>query len=46
MAAAIARVQAEALEKVVGQGLPSSIVLERVVIRETPTCAAEISHDA
>lgn len=30
----------------IGQGLPSSIVLECVVIRETPTCAAEISHDA
>ena len=25
--------------------VPSGIVLERVPIRETPTCAAEISHD-
>ncbi len=30
----------------IGQSLPSGITLERMVIRETPTCAAEISHDA
>ncbi len=64
LATAIARVQAEAPEKVVrlpgnptvellareawqaiSQGLPSGIVLERVVIRETPTCSAEIGRD-
>jgi len=29
----------------ISQGLPSGIVLERAVIRETPTCSAEISRD-
>lgn len=29
----------------IGQSVPSEITLERVVIRETPTCSAEIRHD-
>ena len=57
LAAAIAQVQTEAPEKVVrlsglreaGQAIsqvaPSGITLERIAIRETPTCSAEMSRD-
>ncbi|MBI4240750.1 MAG: 6-carboxytetrahydropterin synthase QueD [Candidatus Rokubacteria bacterium] len=32
--------------KAISQSLPPGIVLERVVIRETPTCSSELSRDS